>query len=396
MLILLGFGFSSGLPLALTGGTLQAWMKDEGVDLKTIGLFSLVGLPYTLKFIWAPLLDSINLPFLGKRRGWILSTQFILVLLLLALSSLAPATNAYLIAIVSLMIAFMSASQDIVIDAYRTEVLLSEERGAGSAVSNLGYRLAMIVSGAVALILADHMPWPSVFVVMAGILGICSLQTFFSPEPSSIPKSSISLRQAVVVPFKDFLSKIGAIEILIFILIYKIDIVMAVALTTPFMKEIGFSNSEIGTVTKGIGMVASILGSLAGGYFYSKLGLKRCLIYFGIIQGFSTLTFSLLALVGKNIWVMAFAVGFENFCAGLATAPFIAFLMGFCNPGYAATSFALLSSFAAVSRVFAGAPTGWLVTQFGWVQFFVVCALTSIPGVLLLVWRFDRWGEVEG
>ncbi len=388
-------GFSSGLPLALTGSTIQAWMKEENISLEVIGLFSLVGLPYTLKFLWAPLLDLSGIKIfgyeLGKRRSWILLSQVSLSLLVFVLSLLNPSSHSFYLACVALMIAFMSATQDIVIDAYRTEVLVEKERGAGASISNLGYRLAMITSGAIALMLADILPWPKVFMIMSGLLLGCSIVNFFAEEPIAVKVGPKTINQAVLIPLKDFFTRVGSIEILVFILIYKIDIVMAVALTTPFMMEMGFSKTEIGAVTKGIGMLASIAGSLCGGALYPKLGLKKCLLYFGMIQGVSTLTFSVLALSGKNTWIMAFAVGFENFCAGLATTAFIALLMKLCNPGYAATSFALLSSFASVSRVFAGAPTGWLVSYFGWVNFFVVCALSAIPGLLLLVYRFDHW-----
>ncbi len=394
LLLLGGLGFSSGLPLALTGGTFQAWLKDGGIDLKTIGLLSLVGLPYTLKFLWAPIFDVYHFPFLTKRRGWIFVSQILLFLAIAIFGFLSPSDDTFFILLVALVIAFLSATQDIVIDAYRTEVLTPDERGMGASLSNLGYRLAMIVSGAVALVLADLIAWPFVFLLMSLCLLACSFFTFFSKE-ELVTVAPKSLNQAIIIPFKDFFSRVESLEVLFFILIYKVDIVMAVALTTPFMMEIGFSKTEIGAVTKGVGLVASILGSICGGLLYPKLGLKKCLIYFGIIQGFSTLSFSLLAYTGNNSLVMAFAVGFENFCAGLATTPFIAFLMACCNPGFAATSFALLSSFAAVSRVFAGAPTGYLVGIFGWVDFFIFCSLTAIPGVALVYYRFDKWSGVR-
>ena len=391
MFVLLVMGFSSGLPLALTASTLQAWMKEKGFDIKTLGLFSLIGLPYTVKFIWAPILDLITIPILGKRKGWILLCQIILTCLIFLLSSYGSYSNVYTISIIAILIAFFSATQDIAVDAYRTEILDEKERGTGASVSNLGYRLAMITSGAIALILAESLPWETVYNYMAAVLLVSSLIYFIASEPNSSHKSPKSFNQAVVIPFRDFFLRKYSLEVLLFILIYKIDIVMAVALTTPFMMEIGFSKSEIGAITKGVGMVASIIGSLVGGALYPFIGLKKSLLYFGIIQGLSTLSFALLALVGNNSFVMAFAVGFENFCAGLATTPFIALLMSFCNPGFAATSFALLSSFAAISRVFAGAPTGWLVESVGWVYFFIICAISAIPGIYLIYKRFDLW-----
>lgn len=391
MFVLLVMGFSSGLPLALTGSTLQAWMKESGFDLKTIGIFSLIGLPYTIKFLWAPLLDLINIPVLGKRRGWICISQISLCFLIYTLSISSTQGNTYLIALIALLIAFFSATQDIAVDAYRAEILAEHERGPGASISNLGYRLAMITSGAIALILAEHLSWSQVYNIMALIILLSTLIHVLATEPIPSGLKPKNIQDAVIIPLKDFFLRRHSLEVLLFILIYKIDIVMAVALTTPFMIEIGFSKSEIGAISKGVGMIASIAGSLVGGALYPKLGLKKSLLYFGIIQGFSTLSFALLAIVGHNSYVMAFAVGFENFCAGLATTPFIALLMSYCNPGFAATSFALLSSFSAISRVFAGAPTGWLVDAVGWIYFFIFCALSAIPGIILLIKRYDSW-----
>lgn len=393
-------GFSSGLPLALTGSTLQAWMKNEGVDLGTIGMFSLVGLPYTLKFLWAPLMDRFQLPILGRRRGWMLLTLIALMAAVAALGTLDPKTNLLGVVCVAFLITFLSASQDIAIDAYRTELLTSEQRGAGSSVSNLGYRLAMLTSGALALILADHLPWNQVYLLMAAFHTIGIVAVLLSPEPAVVEtKTTLApgtshwrqLGNSYLEPLKQFFSRCGAIEILIFVLIYKLDIVLAVALTTPFMLELGFSKTEIGAVTKGVGLFAGIIGSLAGGAWYAKLGLKKSLWIFGIVQGLSTLSFSVLAVVGKDNTVMAAVVGFENFCAGLATAPFIAFLMCLCDKRFTATQYALLSSFAAVTRVIAGAPTGFIAKALGWPWFFVFCAFTAIPGLVLIYFRFDDW-----
>lgn len=323
-----------------------------------------------------------------------LITQAFLVLLIIGLGFSNPAKQPLLVAFLAFMIAFFSASQDIAIDAFRTELLASEERGAGASVSNFGYRLAMIVSGAIALILADHLPWSQVYALMALLVGIGILASFFADEPAVEIRPPLSIRDAVMHPLTQFFQRKGAILILIFILIYKIDIVMAVALMTKFMMELGFTKTEIGAVTKTVGMISAIVGSLCGGALYARLGLKRSLWYFGIIQGFSTLSFAVLAEVGKNSLVMAGAVGFENFCAGLATAPFIALLMSLCDKRYTATQYALLSSFAAVSRVIAGAPTGYLVLAMGWTPFFILCALTAIPGLLMIHLFYDSW-EIE-
>ncbi len=391
MLLMLLMGFSSGLPLALTGGTFQAWMSNSGIDIKTIGLFSLVGLPYTLKFVWAPLMDRYVPEILGRRRGWMLITQLALVAAIFTLVQANPQTQLSLVALLALCLAFFSASQDIVIDAYRTELMSAEERGAAAAISNLGYRLGMLASGALALGLADRLAWNIVYRLMAILMMVGILATLLAPEPGVEAPPPKSLNEAVAQPFLQYFNRRGALEILAFIIIYKLDIVMASALTTPFMLGLGYSKTEIGFVTKGVGMAASIVGSLVGGVYYTKWGTKRSLIWFGIIQGLSTLSFGLLAAVGYNNTVMAGVVGFENFCAGLATAPFIAFLMSLCDKRFTATQYALLSSLAAVSRVIAGAPTGFLVAALGWQVFFVICAFLALPGLLLLHYRFAYW-----
>lgn len=388
---MLAMGFASGLPLALTGGTLQAWMTEGGIDIKVLGAFSLVGLPYTLKFLWAPLMDRYVPPFLGKRRGWMLISQLFLMGSIAYLGSLHPGQNTVMIAFAATLVAFWSASQDIAIDAYRAEYLTSAERGAGASVSNLGYRLAMLTSGALALILADHLSWQQVYWLMAAILLMGMLATTLGPEPKGeifVPKST---RQLIIDPFKDFIKRKYSLEILAFIVLYKVDIVMATALTTKFMLDLGFTKTEIGAITKTVGITASIVGSLVGGVLYTKLGLRGSLWIFGIIQGLSTLSFSLLAEVGKNNLLMAWVCGFENFCAALSTAPFIAFLMALCNKRYTGTHFALFTSFAALARVFAGTPTGFLQEHLGWTYFFVVCAITALPALAILKARYSLW-----
>lgn len=384
-------GFFSGLPLALTGSTLQAWMKDSNVDLKVIGLFSLVGLPYTLKFLWSPLMDRFAPHFLGRRRFWMLLSQGGLFVAIITLGFSDPGNVPTMVATFALVIAFLSASQDIAVDAYRTDVLSADERGPGAGVFTLGYRVAMIISGAVALILADHLAWHHVYSIMAALMLLGMITTLLSPRPTDDALVPKSLREAVIDPFIDFFKRRSAHEILLFIVIYKIDIVMAVALTTPFMMDLGFTKTEIGAVQKLVGMIAAIVGSLVGGGLQVKLGLKRSLWWFGIIQGFATLSFALLAFIGKNNLAMATIVGFENFCAGLSTAPFVALLMTLCSKRFTATQYALLTSLAAVTRVFAGSPTGFLVEALGWEWFFVFCSLTAIPGLLLLRFRFDKW-----
>jgi PAT family beta-lactamase induction signal transducer AmpG len=391
-------GFSSGLPLALTGTTLQAWMTSEKVDLSVIGLFSLVGAPYALKFLWAPLLDRFAFPSfgmgLGRRRGWIFVTQIGLILAILCLGLVKPAALPLMTALVALVVSFLSASQDIVIDAYRTDVLSLSEMGPGAALHIAGYRIAMLVSGALALYLSDHMSWLLVYSIMALTLGVGLIATLIAPEPSASILAPRSLKEAVVFPFVEFFKRKGSFEILGFILLYKIDVVMATALTTPFILGLGFSRTDIAAVTKVFGLIATLLGTLAGGLLMPKLGMKKSLLYFGIFQGVSTLTFYALAAAGHSYPLMVASIAVENICTGMGTAAFAAFLMSICDKRYTATQYALLTSFMALTRVVGGTPTGFMVKAIGWQNFFLFCVVIMIPGLLLLT-RFDRWQKIS-
>jgi PAT family beta-lactamase induction signal transducer AmpG len=398
MLIMLVLGFSSGMPLALTGSTLSAWMVSEGVDIKTIGLFSLVGLPYAFKFLWSPLMDRYVPPFLGRRRGWMIITQLILIVSISLLGFFHPASHLVPIAFLAVAVAFFSASQDIVLDAYRTESLDAQERGAGAGVWIMGYRIAILVSGAVALILSDFLSWRIVYVLMGAAMTIGCVTTLLCPEPSrTAPDGKAiepprSLSEAVVFPFVEFLKRPGAIEILLFVVLYKIGDVAAAQMTTPYiLKHIGFSRTELGTIFKGFGMAATIAGSLAGGALMARWALKRSLFVFGVLQGISTISFVLLEFTGRQIWALSVVIGIENFCGGLGTAAYTALLMGLCNTRFTATQYALLSSLMAVSRYVTGAPTGYLADAAGWIPFFIVCTLLALPALLMLL-RYDRWG----
>jgi PAT family beta-lactamase induction signal transducer AmpG len=397
VLCLLGLGFSSGLPLALTGSTLQAWMASEKVDIRLIGIFSLVGLPYTLKILWAPVMDRFVPPWLGRRRGWILLSQLLLAGAILALGSFSPARHILIVGTLALSVAFLSASQDIVIDAYRADVLPDEEKGAGAATSVVGYRLAMLTSGALALILSDHLPWPHVYGLMAAAMGACTLFTFLSPEPRNPHEAApvpATLREAVWMPLADYFRRSGAVEMLAFIMVFKLGDAIAGAMTTPFLLDIGFTRTEVGTVNKAFGLAATILGTLAGGGILSRIGIHRSLWIFAFLQAVSNLGFTGLALLGRNYPAMVGAVAVENICGGLGTAAFLAFLMSLCNKRYTATQFALLSSLMAVTRVLAGAPTGFLVSTLGWPLFYAVSTLGAVPGILLLP-RFAPWTRSE-
>jgi PAT family beta-lactamase induction signal transducer AmpG len=385
--VVLFLGFSSGLPLALTGGTLQAWMTVSGVDIATIGLFSLIGLPYLFKFLWAPLMDRFVPPLFGRRRGWIALMQMALAGAIFIMASLDPTRVPMMLAGLALLVAFLSASQDIVYDAYRTDVLREKERGAGAAVSVLGYRVAMLVAGALALIIADQIGWHGTYVLMAMLMFAAVLATIFGPEPETAVKPPARLSEAVMGPLKDFFSRRDALWLLALIVLYKLGDAFAGTLTTAFLlRGAGFSLTDVGAINKTLGLIATIVGALFGGALMVKLGLFRSLLLFGVLQALSNLSFMVLAWVGKNYSVMVAAVGFENFAGGMGTAAFVALLMGLCNARYSATQFALLSAAASVGRVLVGPPAGYLVKAIGWADFFFLTFLVALPGLVLLWW----------
>ncbi|MBI5013935.1 MAG: AmpG family muropeptide MFS transporter [Deltaproteobacteria bacterium] len=383
-------GFSSGIPLALTGTTLQAWMQSEGVDLRMIGAFSLVGLPYTVKYLWAPLMDRFVPPFLGRRRGWMLVSQVGLALAVSALGFSDPKEATTAVAWLALAVAFCSASQDIVVDAYRTDVLEPAELGPGASAYILGYRVAMLTSGAVALILADHLSWRVVYLLMAASLSVGVVASLFAPEPADKATPPADLREAVVDPFVEFFRRPGAMGLLAFLILYKLDVVLANALTTPFLLELGFTKTDIGAVTKGAGMIATIVGAFIGGGFVAKWGMKRSLWVFGVLQAVSGLSFTLLAHLGHHYPMMVVAIGVENLCSGMGTAAYAAFLMSLCDKRFSATQYALLTSLMALTRVVVGAPTGFLVEAVGWQMYFLLSTLAGAPALVLLLAN-PRW-----
>ncbi len=390
MAAVLLMGFSSGIPLALTASTLQAWMVNEGVDLTIIGIFSLVGLPYALKFLWAPLMDRYVPPFLGRRRGWMLVAQCGLVFVIAAMGFTNPATTPALVATLAVCIAFFSASQDIVVDAYRVEILTPEELGAGAGLYVMGYRIAMLVSGALALFLADQMPWKNVYLIMSATMLLGLITTLLAPEPKVEAPPPKNLAEAVVMPFVEYFKRNGAFEMLAFMIFYKLDVAMTLAMTTPFMLSIGFTKTDIAAVTKVFGMIATIVGTLLGGALMVRLTLYRSLWIFGLAQAFSGLSFTLLAYVGKSYPMLVTAIAVENLCSGMGTAVFSAFMMSLSNKRFTATQYALLTSFMALSRYIAGAPSGILAKSLGWEMYFVICTFAGVPGLLLLT-RFKKW-----
>lgn len=387
MAALLFLGFSSGLPFYLTSKTLQAWMTKAHVDLATIGFFSLVTLPYSLKFVWAPLMDRYIPPFLGRRRGWVLITQLLLLLAIAAMSLHDPQTGLKMLAVNAIAIAFFSASQDISLDAYRTDVLQDREMGAGAAVFVLGYRIAMITTGALAFYLADRIAWPSVYLVLSALLLIGIATTFIAPEPVLRDAPPKSLAEAVVLPFGEFFRRAGmgrALLVLLFIVVYKYSDSLAGSMTTPFLLKTGFSQSEVGAVFLGAGVVATILGVLAGGAVIGKLGINKSLWIFVVFQGLSNLTYYGLSLTGQSHSLMVMAVVVENFGLGLVTAGMTAYLMSMCNKRFTATQFALLSSLMAASRDILVAPAGKLAESMGWPSFFLITVAMALPPLILL------------
>lgn len=387
MAALLVLGISSGLPLLLTGKTLQAWMTVEGVNLSAIGLFSLVGLPYSLKFLWAPLLDRFALPFLGRRRGWLIVIQVGLVVAIALMAGQNPGQALQLLAVNALAIAFFSATQDIAADAYRADVLTAPEMGAGAAVFVLGYRLALLLTGSLALILADRLPWSAVYLLMSGIMLIGIIGTLLAPEPEEHLQPPTSLADAVILPFGEFFQRLGFLPAslsLLFIVLYKLGDALVNNMSTPFLLQTGFTQTDIGAIQGGMGLIATIVGALAGGVILSQIGINRSLWVFGGLQAVSNLAYFVQAQLGRDYPFMVLTINIEYFCGGLGTAAFIAFLMNLCNQRFSATQYALLSSLMAVSRDILVAPAGRLVEITGWSVFFLISIVAAIPGLMLL------------
>ena len=394
MLICVFTGFSSGLPLYLLINLIPAWLKTEGVDIKTIGFFALIQFPYTWKFIWSPLIDRFPVLGMGRRRGWMLITQLALLAAIAGFGCFNPQLDTWSIAYLALGVAFFSASQDIVLDAFRREILDDEVLGLGNAVHVNAYRIAGLIPGSLSLILADHLPWSQVFLITALFMLPGLLLTVWVREPqlARVPKT---LREAVVEPFHEFISRQGwrsALLILAFIFFYKLGDSMATALATPFYMEMGFSKTEIGIIAKNVGLWASVIGGLLGGLWMIKLGINRALWLFGVVQLVSILGFVWLTGTGPDLVALGLVIGFEALGVGLGTAAFTAFIARTTDPRYTATQFALFTSLAAVPRTFFNASTGYLVAQYGWSGFFWICTALAVPGMLLL-FKVAPWRE---
>ncbi|MBX3709212.1 MAG: MFS transporter [Gammaproteobacteria bacterium] len=385
LLAILVLGFSSGLPIALTGATLQAWFTQADVALRTIGTLSLLGVPYTLKFLWAPLMDHYGFSRLGKRKSWIMLMQAGLVTALLLLSQMDPAMQAGSMGVVALAITFFSASQDISINAYTTDVLIPEERGLGAAYSVFAYRVALLVSGGLALIYADYFGWKRTYELMALLVLLSMLPTYMAPRTPEIAASANNLYQTTKQAILDMLQREKIVLLLLFIILYKLGDALALSLITNFLLHgLGFSLTEVGLAYKVVSFVAVVLGGFAGGLLLTRWNVYLALLIFGIAQAFSNLMFALLALVGKHFYLMVASVFVENFCSGLSTAALLAFMMSLCDHRYTASQFALFSAVASLGRVFLGPIAALMVEHLGWIQFYIWSFVICFPGIFLL------------
>ena len=410
ILVILFLGFSSGLPLLLTFSTLSIWLKELGVSKTAIGLFALVGTPYTLKFLWAPLVDHLRVPFLtarlGPRRSWAILTQVALMAALVGLGSTDPLEDLRLTAILALVVTFCSASQDIVIDAYRVEILEEGQYGAGAATIVFGYRMGMLTSGAGSLYLASFMDWSAVYAVMGGLVTVGIATILLSPEPkrggapepgtgpppgrSGWAETAAWMQTAVVHPFTDFMNRRGWVLILIFVIFYKLGDTLAGAMANPFYIELNFTKIEIANVSKLFGLAATLAGGFIGGVLVNRVGILRSLLICGVLQMLSNLMFAIQAVVGHSVPMLALTIGIENVTGGMGTAAFVAYLSGLCSVAYTATQYALLSALMSLPRTLLSASAGWLADHLDWVTFFLLTTVAALPGLLLLWWLMRR------
>jgi len=389
-------GFASGLPLNLTGSTLQAWLADAKVDIRTIGIFSLAGLPYVLKFLWAPLLDRYLPPLLGRRRGWILIYQFALAIAIGVMGMSSPDKAPYLLGMIALLVAFLSASQDIVIDAYRVDLIPPDERALAAAASAFGYRTAAMFAGAVIVLMAAQLGWRTAYGLVAVVMAVTMLATAWSPEPDMPGRPPPTLADAVVNPMRDLLLQPAAWGLLLLVLLYKVGDAFALSLYSAFMiKGVGFSLAELSIAGKVNMTISTMLGAAFGGWIYLRWGLYRSMLVFGVAQALTNLLFFWLALAGKELWLMIFATSMDNLAGGMGLAAFVAFLMAQCTVAYSATQYALLSALAALPRVVMGTIAGVVVHAVGWAHFFLITFGSAMPGLALLVWLRPRILAIE-
>ncbi len=408
LIAVLFMGFSSGLPLPLTLGTLTFWLAESGVSRIEIGLFALIGISYSLKFLWSPLIDRLRLGFvtgrLGRRRGWALAIQAPLALAILVLGMTDPKVDPASVALAAVIVAFLSASQDIVIDAFRIEILSADEQGAGAAATQWGYRFGMLAASFGALYLAEFGGWQTAYTVMAALVGVGMVTVLLTAEPAGsaaalapLPghgvaeRTGLWLKSAVVGPFADFMTRPGWVAILIFVVLYKFGDALAGVMANPFYVAMGFTRLEVANVSKFFGVFATLAGLAAGGLVVYRLGLYRSLFVCGIAQMLSNLLYAAQAAVGNDIWMLAVTIGVENFAGGMGSAAFVAYLSSLCNVAFTATQYALLSSLATIGRTTLSAGGGWLAERLDWVLFFIVTTGAAMPGLLMVLWLMRRF-----
>ena len=399
LLIVFVMGFASGLPLALSSATLFFWLAEAGVTLAAIGLFALAGAPYNFKFLWAPFIDRVPLPgltrLLGRRRSWMLVIQIGLMLAIAVLGFSQPETTPLLTAVCALAVAFFSASQDIVIDAYRIEILDRDEQGAGAAMTQAGYRLGAIAAGAGALFLAEQIDWSLVYAVMAALVIVGMAAAILAPDPERrnpelVEKHhEMGFRSMIVDPFVEFFQRNGpatAILILAFILLYKFGDAYAGVMAYPFYYEMGFTKSEVATVSKIFGVIATVVGVFVGGLIVKRYGIMKSLLGCGVFQMLSNLMYAAQSIAGHDVQFLYFTIGIENLSGGMGSSAFVAYLSVLCNTAYTGTQFALFTSFMAFGRTLLSASSGWVVELTGWFDFFLISTIVALPGLLLLLW----------
>jgi PAT family beta-lactamase induction signal transducer AmpG len=408
MLAVLFMGFSSGLPLPLTFGTLSFWLAETGISRTSIGLFALIGISYSFKFVWSPFIDRLPLPWItrafGRRRGWALTLQALLAVAILVLGFSDPRTEPGIVALCAVIVAFLSASQDIVIDAYRIELLKPEEQGAGAAATQWGYRFGMIASTAGALFLAEFGGWTVAFAAMAALMGVGMLTVLFTREPEGsaaalapMPGDTATervlawIQRAVVAPFADFMTRPGWVAILVFVVLYKFGDALAGVMANPFYVAMGFTKLEVASISKVFGVVATLAGLAVGGITVYRLGMYQALLACGVLQAISNLMYAAQSVVGHDIGMLTVTIGIENFTGGMGSAAFVAYLSSLCNVAFTATQYALLSSLATVGRTTLSASGGWLSDQLDWVSFFAVTTAAAIPGILMVLWLMRKF-----
>jgi PAT family beta-lactamase induction signal transducer AmpG len=413
VLIVLFLGFSCGLPLALSGSTLLVWMRESGVDLGTIGLFALVGTPYTIKFLWAPLIDALNVPLLsralGRRRGWLVFSQLLLIAAILVLALTDPAKSPFYVALGALLVATASATQDTVVDAFRVESLPENEQAAGMAAYVAAYRIGMLISTAGALFLVSGFEstgigksaaWMWGYVAMAAMVGIGMIASILATEPGRSrevleetkgEKPATRVIEAAFGAFSEFLTRKDAWAVLAFVILFKFTDAFSGTMTAPFVIDLGYTRNDYAAIVKGVGLAATLIGGFAGGFIAKAWSLPACLWFAGIIQALSNLVFAWLATVGVNQLALAAAITAENFTGAIGTVIFVAYLSALCNnPLHTATQYALLAALSAVGRTYLSASAGYIAQSTGWPLFFAVSVLVAIPSLMLLAWLQRR------